>query len=124
MLLSANQMVRKTCWLINVFLWGKESSLLSLLKDANSSRKILSAELNKRASSSELNVAAVGHAHIDTGWLWPVKETIRKCARTFTTQLDLIDRYIRPTCNKFTFTYKSRLFISSCFYGYLIFIYL
>ena len=62
-------------------------------KDANSSRKILSAELNKRASSSELNVAAVGHAHIDTGWLWPVKETIRKCARTFTTQLDLIDRY-------------------------------
>ena len=62
-------------------------------KDANSSRNILSAELNKRASSSELKVAAVGHAHIDTGWLWPVKETIRKCARTFTTQLDLIERY-------------------------------
>ncbi|MBT6018643.1 alpha-mannosidase [bacterium] len=62
-------------------------------KDANSSRNILSTELNKRASSSELKVAAVGHAHIDTGWLWPVKETIRKCARTFTTQLDLIERY-------------------------------
>ena len=62
-------------------------------KDANASRNILSAELNKRASSSELKVTAVGHAHIDTGWLWPVKETIRKCARTFTTQLDLIDRY-------------------------------
>ena len=62
-------------------------------KDASSSRNILSAELNKRASSSELKVAAVGHAHIDTGWLWPVRETIRKCARTFTTQLDLIERY-------------------------------
>ena len=62
-------------------------------KDANSSRKILSAELNKRASSSELNVAAVGHAHIDTGWLWPVKETIRKCARTFSTQLALMRKY-------------------------------
>ncbi len=62
-------------------------------KDAGSSRNILSTELNKRASSSELKVAAVGHAHIDTGWLWPVKETIRKCARTFTTQLDLIERY-------------------------------
>ena len=62
-------------------------------KDASSSRNILSAELNKRASSSELRVAAVGHAHIDTGWLWPVRETIRKCARTFTTQLDLIERY-------------------------------
>ena len=57
------------------------------------SRKILSKELNKSATSSDLKAAAVGHAHIDTGWLWPVRETIRKCARTFATQLDLIDRY-------------------------------
>lgn len=62
-------------------------------KDALASRKILEKELKRRATSSELKVAAVGHAHIDTGWLWPVKETIRKCARTFATQLDLIDRY-------------------------------
>ena len=62
-------------------------------KDAEASRKILSKELNKKATSSDLKAAAVGHAHIDTGWLWPVKETIRKCARTFATQLDLIDRY-------------------------------
>ena len=62
-------------------------------KDALASRKILEKELNKRATSSELKVAAVGHAHIDTGWLWPVKETVRKCARTFATQLDLIERY-------------------------------
>jgi len=56
-------------------------------------RKILQKELGKPASASNLNVTAVGHAHIDTGWLWPVKETIRKCARTFSTQLSLIDRY-------------------------------
>ena len=62
-------------------------------KDALASRKILEKELKKRATSSELKVAAVGHAHIDTGWLWPVKETVRKCARTFATQLDLIERY-------------------------------
>ena len=62
-------------------------------KDAQASRKILEKELKKRATSSELKVAAVGHAHIDTGWLWPVKETVRKCARTFATQLDLIERY-------------------------------
>ena len=62
-------------------------------KDAPASRKILEKELKKRATSSELKVAAVGHAHIDTGWLWPVKETVRKCARTFATQLDLIERY-------------------------------
>ena len=40
-----------------------------------------------------MKVSAVGHAHIDTGWLWPVKETIRKCARTFSTQLEIIEKY-------------------------------
>ena len=32
-------------------------------------------------------VTAVGHAHIDTAWLWPMRETNRKCARTFATAL-------------------------------------
>ncbi|MGH9303911.1 MAG: alpha-mannosidase, partial [Acidimicrobiales bacterium] len=36
-------------------------------------------------------ITAVGHAHIDTAWLWPVRETRRKCARTFATALDLMD---------------------------------
>lgn len=36
---------------------------------------------------------AVGHAHIDTAWLWPLVETRRKCARTFSTVLGLMQRY-------------------------------
>jgi len=60
---------------------------------ANQARKVLKKELNKKASESDLNVTAIGHAHIDTGWLWPVKETIRKCARTFSTQLALMRKY-------------------------------
>ena len=35
----------------------------------------------------------VGHAHLDTAWLWPLRETVRKCARTFSTVLELMDRY-------------------------------
>ncbi|MEE9442402.1 MAG: glycoside hydrolase family 38 C-terminal domain-containing protein [candidate division Zixibacteria bacterium] len=54
---------------------------------------ILKRELNKPASASDLTVTAVGHAHIDTAWLWPVSETVRKCARTFANQLKLIDEY-------------------------------
>jgi alpha-mannosidase len=46
-----------------------------------------------KANSSALNVTAVGHAHIDTGWLWPVRETVRKCGRTFANQLALIEKY-------------------------------
>jgi alpha-mannosidase len=45
------------------------------------------------ANASDMSVTGVGHAHIDTGWLWTVKETIRKCARTFASQIDMIERY-------------------------------
>lgn len=34
-----------------------------------------------------------GHAHIDTAWLWPLRETQRKCSRTFSTVLALMERY-------------------------------
>ncbi len=34
---------------------------------------------------------AIGHAHIDTAWLWTVRETRRKCLRTFATALGLIE---------------------------------
>ncbi len=56
-------------------------------------RKILQQELSKPAHAKDLTVWAVGHAHIDTAWLWPVAETIRKCARTFANQVKLIERY-------------------------------
>ena len=36
---------------------------------------------------------AVGHAHIDTAWLWPIRETKRKCARTFASAVALMDDY-------------------------------
>ncbi|HEY2436591.1 MAG TPA: hypothetical protein VGH93_05385, partial [Solirubrobacteraceae bacterium] len=35
-------------------------------------------------------ITAVGHAHIDTAWLWPVRETKRKCARSWSTQVELM----------------------------------
>jgi alpha-mannosidase len=43
------------------------------------------------ASASAHHLHAVGHAHIDSAWLWPVRETVRKCARTFATVVDLMD---------------------------------
>lgn len=38
-------------------------------------------------------VSAVGHAHLDTAWLWPLRETVRKCARTFSTAVRLMVEY-------------------------------
>ncbi len=49
--------------------------------------------LAEPAEASALSTVATGHAHIDTAWLWPTRETVRKCARTFANQLRLIERY-------------------------------
>ncbi|WP_407659303.1 alpha-mannosidase, partial [Jiangella rhizosphaerae] len=55
-------------------------------------REILAPVLAGRAAESSLIVSAVGHAHIDCAWLWPVRETVRKVARTFANVLDLAER--------------------------------
>jgi alpha-mannosidase len=36
---------------------------------------------------------AVGHAHLDTAWLWPLAETYRKALRTFSTAVRYMDEY-------------------------------
>ncbi|MFA5689460.1 MAG: glycoside hydrolase family 38 C-terminal domain-containing protein [Kiritimatiellales bacterium] len=41
----------------------------------------------------ELEFTAIGHAHIDTAWLWHMEESIRKCGRTFARQLANIKKY-------------------------------
>ena len=38
-------------------------------------------------------VGIIGHSHMDTAWLWPVSETIRKCARTYSNALHLMEQY-------------------------------
>ena len=56
-------------------------------------REIAAAFFADNAGPRRFNVSAVGHAHIDTAWLWPIAETIRKCARSFVSQLRLIEEY-------------------------------
>jgi alpha-mannosidase len=58
---------------------------------AEAAREALRPALERPAHSSALTVMATGHAHIDSAWLWPVRETIRKCARTFSNAIALMD---------------------------------
>ena len=62
-------------------------------KNTNSKLGCLKEELSKSASESDLSVSAIGHAHIDTVMVWLVRETVRKSARTFATQLSIIEKY-------------------------------
>ncbi|WP_423922344.1 alpha-mannosidase [Frigoribacterium sp. 2-23] len=54
-------------------------------------REALADVLAKPAYASAHRVTAVGHAHIDSAWLWPVRETRRKVARTFSNVIALMD---------------------------------
>ncbi|XHR30577.1 MAG: alpha-mannosidase [Chthoniobacteraceae bacterium] len=47
------------------------------------------------AKNGERNhrISAIGHAHIDTAWLWPMAETKRKCYRTFASAVEMMDYY-------------------------------
>jgi alpha-mannosidase len=42
---------------------------------------------------SQHRITAVGHAHIDTAWLWPLAETKRKCVRSFATAINYMANY-------------------------------
>lgn len=58
---------------------------------ASAGRAALAQVLARPAYASAHQLLATGHAHIDSAWLWPVRETIRKCARTFSNVVALMD---------------------------------
>jgi alpha-mannosidase len=60
---------------------------------AQAARDRLADVLSRPAHASAHTVTAVGHAHIDSAWLWPIRETVRKCARTFTNMTTLAQEY-------------------------------
>lgn len=43
--------------------------------------------------SSLVKVKCIGHTHIDVAWLWTLKNTREKCARSFSTVLRLMEQY-------------------------------
>ncbi|MEU9423115.1 glycoside hydrolase family 38 C-terminal domain-containing protein [Streptomyces sp. NPDC048342] len=65
------------------------------LQDVNGTaagaRSRLAGVLSAPAVPSVHRISAVGHAHIDSAWLWPLRETVRKVARTTANMTALIE---------------------------------
>jgi alpha-mannosidase len=65
------------------------------LQDVNATavraRSLLTGVLAAPAAPSAHRISAVGHAHIDSAWLWPLRETVRKAARTTASMTALLD---------------------------------
>lgn len=60
---------------------------------AADAREVLKAVLSRPAHASAHTMSAVGHAHIDSAWLWPIRETKRKTSRTFSNVTALAEEY-------------------------------
>ncbi|MFJ9831153.1 alpha-mannosidase [Streptomyces sp. NPDC101169] len=58
---------------------------------AERARARLAGVLAAPAVPSAHRISAVGHAHIDSAWLWPLRETVRKVARTTANMTALIE---------------------------------
>ena len=55
--------------------------------------KVLKPLLACKNGSTAPDYTVFGQSHLDLAWLWPVEETMRKSARTYTNQLALMDEY-------------------------------
>ncbi|WP_327370882.1 alpha-mannosidase [Streptomyces sp. NBC_01217] len=60
---------------------------------ARAGRERLTEVLSRPASASAHRISATGHAHIDSAWLWPLRETVRKASRTFANVTALAQDY-------------------------------
>ncbi len=60
---------------------------------ASKAREALAPVLFRPIDYPAVTHYAVGHAHIDLAWLWPLRETRRKIGRTFANQLRNIKKY-------------------------------
>lgn len=56
-------------------------------------RPILKKILSAKAPESAPFAGLTGHSHMDTAWLWHVGETVKKCARTYSNALNLMEQY-------------------------------
>lgn len=63
----------------------------SLATTARTALDLIARESAKFASATCHSITAVGHAHLDTAWLWPIRETRRKAVRTFVNAVRLLE---------------------------------
>ncbi|MDE6189189.1 MAG: hypothetical protein K2G37_02745 [Clostridia bacterium] len=65
----------------------KQSYKVYKKQGAAAAREFLRPTLEKKPEYKATEYYCIGHAHIDLAWLWPIRETKRKVARTFANQI-------------------------------------
>jgi alpha-mannosidase len=55
--------------------------------------RLLEAGVERSGAPLNVDITAVGHAHIDVAWLWTLGQTRRKASRTFYNVINLMERF-------------------------------
>ncbi|MBQ3527545.1 MAG: alpha-mannosidase [Clostridia bacterium] len=82
----------------HVYYFADDVSEEVFLKAVKEIRPYMKKVLSMKNGDVCPEVGLVGHSHMDTAWLWHVDETVKKCARTFSNQLSLMEQY---PCHRF-----------------------
>ncbi len=70
------------------------AATLDRVPDIGAARRVIAPAMTENfGTATRHRAVATGHAHIDTAWLWPIRETKRKCTRTFASATRLMDDY-------------------------------
>lgn len=62
-------------------------------RSVDAARDVLRSQLDAMPKRHPVTVQCIGHTHIDVAWLWRLKHTREKSARSFSTVLRLMERY-------------------------------
>ncbi|HWQ58426.1 MAG TPA: hypothetical protein VN540_05350, partial [Clostridia bacterium] len=68
-----------------------KASFAAFKMDGVSAARAILAPLLAKPSDDPLEYTAIGHGHLDLAWLWPIRETVRKAARTYSIALKHIE---------------------------------
>lgn len=64
-----------------------------MLRALDKTQAFFMSHKNDKMNTQFGQIGIIGHSHMDTAWLWPISETIRKCARTYANALTLMKQY-------------------------------
>ena len=84
------EIARRTLVYLKYFAPGSEAYPEQI---ARSYRELLSMLQNEYPTTIPGLIHLIGHSHIDVAWLWRFGETARKCGRTFSTALRLLEEF-------------------------------
>jgi alpha-mannosidase len=82
-------LVREAVWMVDLQAGGGPDYHASLAEG----RRLLREGLKNFTSHGMGQLTLIGQSHIDTAWLWPLRETRRKVGRTWSTVMRLMELY-------------------------------